>query len=119
MVIPVLITFRHMQPSHAIEDAIRELAAKLDRFHPRITSCRVAVEAARHRHMKSSVFHVRVDVTVPGSELVAVSDTSAPSPHQDVYLALSDAFHEMRRQLEDHASRVRGDVKDHAGRRPG
>ena len=119
MLIPVQVTFRHMNSSSALEAAILERAAKLDRFHPRIVGCRVAVEVARHRHVKGRVYLVRVDVTVPGSELVARSETTVPTPHEDVYVAMRDAFHEVRRRLEDHARRLRGDVKSHSARRAG
>jgi hypothetical protein len=33
MQVPLAISFRNMEPSPAIEDAIREKAAKLDTFH--------------------------------------------------------------------------------------
>ena len=49
MNIPLKITFRNMPPSKAIEDNVREKAAKLDSFSDRIMSCRVIVEAP-HRH---------------------------------------------------------------------
>ena len=73
MVIPVQVTFRNMSTSEALEAVIRERAAKLDRFHPHIMACRVAVEAARHRHMRGSVFHVRFDVTVAHGEVVVTA----------------------------------------------
>jgi ribosomal subunit interface protein len=119
MEIPVQVTFRNMSTSDAIEEAIREMAAKLDKFHPRIIGCRVAVEAAQHRHMKGKVFHVRFDVTVAHGELVASGGTTAPTPHENVYIALNEAFHEIRRRLEDHAQRLRSEVKRHRVRRAG
>jgi ribosomal subunit interface protein len=119
MVIPVQITFRNMSTSEALEAAIRERAAKLDRFHPHVMGCRVAVEAARHRHMRGTVFHVRFDVTVAHGEVVASGDTRAPTPHENVYIALRDAFEEVRRCLEEHAQRIRGEVKRHSLRRAG
>jgi len=119
MEIPVQVTFRNMSTSNALEAAIREKAAKLEKFHPHILGCRVAVEAARHRHMKGNVFRVRVEVIVPHGEIVASSDTTAPAPHENAYMALNDAFHEVRRRLEDHAQRLRGDVKAHGTRRTG
>ncbi len=119
MLIPVQVTFRRMNASDALEAAVREEAAKLERFHPGIIGCRVAVEAAHHRHVKGSIYLVRIDVTVPGSELVARSETSAPTPHENAYVAMRDAFHEMRRSLEDHAQRIRGEVKNHSTRRAG
>lgn len=119
MLTPVQITFRNMNPSAAVDAAIRERAEKLDRFHPGIIACRVAVEAARHRHIKGSIYDVRVDVTVPGGEIVARSETAAPTPHENVFVAVRDAFDEARRRLEDHARRLRGEVKSHTSRRAG
>jgi hypothetical protein len=34
--------------------------------------------------------------------------------HQDVYVAIRDAFDAAVRQVEDQAQRLRGDVKSHA-----
>ena len=120
MVIPVQVTFRNMSTSDALEAAIREKAAKLDRLHPRIImGCRIAVEAERHRHMRGSLFRVRIDLTVAQGELVASGNTTQPAPHENVYLAVNEAFDEVRRQLEDHAQRLRGEVKAHGARRTG
>jgi ribosomal subunit interface protein len=119
MVTPVQITFRHMATSDALEAAIREKVAKLERFHPHIIGCRVAVEATQHRQMKGNVFRVRFDVTVAHGEIVAEDNTTAGQPHEDVYIALNEAFHEVRRRLEDHAQRLRGEVKHHRTRRTG
>ena len=38
-----------------------------------------------------------------------------PRPrHKDIYVAISDSFRAMRRQLQDYVRRLRGDVKTHA-----
>ena len=57
---------------------------------------------------------MRIDVTVPGTELFATSDNEPEGAHTDAYVALRDAFEDMRRQLEDYARRQRGDVKRHS-----
>lgn len=44
MELPVQITYRNMDPSDAVTARIETEAAKLDKFFPRITSCRVVVE---------------------------------------------------------------------------
>jgi ribosomal subunit interface protein len=116
MVIPIEVTFRNMGHSAAIEEAIRERAAKLDRFYPRITSCRVVVEAAHRRANGRAIFQVRVDVTVPGRELASHSEPAPGRYHEDVYIAIREAFDQMGRELEDHARRRRGYVKQHEAR---
>jgi len=70
MEIPLKITFRDMPLSKAVEATIREKAAKLESFYDRIMSCRVMVEAPHRHHHKGKAYQVRIDITVPGGELV-------------------------------------------------
>ena len=113
MKLPLQITFRDMQPSPAIEADITKKAEKLDHFFDRIMSCRVVVEQHHKHHHQGNLFHVRIDVTVPGNELVVSRDPGQNHAHEDVYVAIRDAFDAMRRQLEDHARERRQDVKSH------
>lgn len=108
----VQVTFRNMPTSSAIETLVDEKAAWLQRYFPRLQSCRVVVEMGSHRQGKPAVYHVRIDVTVPGSEIVASHDPAA-TPYEDAYTAVRDTFDIMRRLLQQHARRVRGDVKTH------
>jgi cold shock CspA family protein len=48
---------------------------------------------------------VRVDVTVPGSELVASKE------QEELYAAIRDAFEAAERQVDSWSQRIRGDVK--------
>jgi ribosomal subunit interface protein len=90
------IRFNGMEPSGALASAAREKAAKLDLFCPVITACHVVIELAHKHRRQGRPFAVRLDVTLPGHRL-AVSRVE----HEDVYVALRDAFDHMRRQLED------------------
>jgi ribosomal subunit interface protein len=114
MMIPLELTFRNMGHSDAIEAAVRERAAKLERYYPRIISCRVIVEELHRRENAPGIsYHVRVDVRVPGGEFVGDKEPPPQRFHEDVYVALRDAFDGVRRELEDHARRQRGEVKTH------
>ncbi|OGI46001.1 MAG: ribosomal subunit interface protein [Candidatus Muproteobacteria bacterium RBG_16_65_34] len=109
MQIPLQVTFRDMPQSDAVETRIREKADKLERYYDRIMACRVVVEMPqRHKH-QGKLHSVRIDLTVPGAELVANH-----ALHEDVYIAIREAFDAMQRQLEDYARRQRGEVKNHA-----
>jgi ribosomal subunit interface protein len=113
MRLPLQITLRGMEPSAAMETRIRELAGRLDRFSAQIMRCQVIVEAPhRHRH-QGALYEVHIHVTVPGSELTASREHRALHSHEDVYVALRDAFRAMRRQLEDYERERRQDVKHH------
>jgi ribosomal subunit interface protein len=107
------ITFRHVPPSPALEEAIREKAAKLDQFCDHIMGCRVVVEAPQHRHHRGNLYNLRIDVTVPGGELVVTRNPSQRHAHEDMYVVIRDAFDAMRRQLEDYVREERGAVKTH------
>lgn len=111
MQIPLQITIRDMPTSAALEDHIREKAAKLEQFYPPLMGCRVVVELPhKHKH-QGKLFNVRIDLTVPGSEIVINRDQS-----EDIYVALRDAFDAAKRKLEDYGRRQRGSVKTHEKR---
>jgi len=110
MQIPLQITFRHMKRSPALEAEVREHADRLDKFHDRIMSCRVVIEERHQHHRQGNHFHVSLDLTVPGSELVASREPDAHHAYTDVHVAVRDAFDSMRRQLEDYAR-----THDHRG----
>ena len=97
-----------MPHSEALEAKIRDRAVKLEEFYARITSCRVTVEELRKHHQQGRHFQVKVDVRVPGRELVANL-----AHHEDVYVALRDAFDSVKRQLEETLRLKRGDIKVH------
>ena len=106
MRIPLQITVRDVQHSDALEARIREKAAKLEQFHPRIMSCRVTVEEAHKHRNQGRHFQVRLDVRVPGREIVANRDHA-----EDPYVALREAFDAAKRQLEELARSQRGELK--------
>lgn len=114
MELPIQISFRNMTPSPAVEADIREHAERLNRYFGRIIACRVAVKASTRRQHKGRIYHLRVSLTVPGREIVVKRDPSEHHAHEDILVAIRDAFDAVRRQLEDHARRSRGDVKVHA-----
>lgn len=113
MDIPLQVSFRNMDHSDAVEAKVRERAVKLEKFFGHLTSCRVMVEAPDRHHRKGKLFHVRIDLGVPGKELVVSRHPKSKQAHEDVYVAVRDAFDAARRQLEDHVRRIEGRVKSH------
>lgn len=115
MRIPLEVIFRHMEPSAAAEARIAEKVAKLEQFYDQLTRCQVVVEAPHEHHRQGKLFHVSIDLTVPGGELLVTRGHHHQShAHEDVYVAIRDAFDAARRRLEDYARQQRGDVKRHA-----
>lgn len=110
---PVEVVFHNMDHSDAVEADVRQKAAKLARFYDRIIGVRVVVEAPHRTHHKGKLYHVNVDVSVPGGEVVVTRQGPKDHAHEDVYVAVRDAFNAAGRRLEDHARKIRGDVKTH------
>ena len=128
---PLQITFRNMEPSAAVSDRIRSEVDKLDRFYDRITCCKVLVEAPHRHHRRGDQFHVRIEVAVPGQEIVIKNSPGKKfafeaegtgkwskhleegGAHKDVYLTIRNSFQAARRRLEEYARKLRGDVKLH------
>jgi ribosomal subunit interface protein len=113
MQIPLEIVFHNVDRSPAVEAAVRERVAKLERFAENITSCRVAIEAPHRHHQQGNLYTIRVDLRFPGGEAVAHRSPDANHAHEDLYVALRDAFKAARRQLQDRQRIRRGDVKSH------
>ncbi|RFC31840.1 MAG: ribosomal subunit interface protein [Candidatus Nitrotoga sp. MKT] len=109
---PLQITVRNIEHSDALETRICDKAQKLEEFCKHIMSCRVVVEAPHKHHHQGKQFNVRIEIGVPGNEIVVNRDH-----HEDVYVALRDAFNAAKRQLEDYARKIRGDVKTHEPKR--
>lgn len=114
MRIPLEVTFRHMEPSPAAEARIAEKVAKLEQIYSQITRCHVVIEAPHEHHRQGKLFHVTLDITVPGSEIVINRGHNHQShAHEDVYVAIRDVFDAAKRRLEEYARQQRGDVKHH------
>jgi ribosomal subunit interface protein len=108
MKLPVQITFHGMDASDAVEVSVRDKVDHLERFSAGIMSCRVAIDLLqKHRH-QGRPYGVRIDLTIPGRELVVDR-----VENEDVYVAVRDAFDDMKRQLEDAVRQQRGQEKQH------
>ena len=114
MQIPLQITIRDVAHSDELEQHIRDKAKKLDEFFGHITSCHVTVEMPHKHHHQGKQFNVRINISVPSHPEIVVNHDH----HEDVYVALRDAFDAARRQLEDYVRKLRGDVKTHEAKRP-
>ena len=131
------ISYRNIERTDELERRIREEAADLERFFDRIIGCHVMVEVPHEHREHGRHVHVRIDLVVPGGEIVVRREPSlhralqqldttenqkrfeVQAQHEHVFVALGDAFDVARRRLQDHVRRTRGAVKLHQGPRAG
>lgn len=114
MSIPVEITFRGMSPSLAVEAAVERWMGRLEHVDDQIQRCSVWIELPHRHQRRGARFDVRIVLAIPGREITVAQDPGRSESHDDVYLAIADAFLAARRQLQDHAQIRRGNVKTHA-----
>lgn len=115
MPIPLEITFESgLTPSDALRRRIGKEAEKLEKFHDRIVSCRVAVKGRSHRRKHGDLFDVRLQISTPGGRDIVI-DRNPPEnhAHEDAYVAIRDAFNAARRKLQDLHRRQQGQTKAH------
>ena len=114
---PLEIVFHNLKHSAAVEAAIRERFAKLEKRYDRLTHCRVSVEALRRQHRTGNLFQVHIDMLVPGAEL-AVSKQPQKAKERyadpDVYTSIKDAFAAAERQLKRFKRQKREDLQPQA-----
>lgn len=115
MQIPLQVTFEGgLEASEALRARIEREAVKLERFHDRITSCRVAVIGRGHRRRQGDLYAVRLQITGPGeADVVVDRNPPADHAHEDAFVTVRDAFNAARRRLQDRRRRMQGQVKAH------
>ena len=113
MELPLQISFHEVPHSDALEQWIRRKAEGLERYAPHLMRCRVVVEAHHRHHQQGGLFRIRIELTVPGHDVVVSSEQHERQEHENPYVAVRDAFRAARRQLEDTVRRVRGATKAH------
>lgn len=123
---PLEIVFHGLPSSQEIEADIRRRAEKLDQLYPRITSCRVSIEAQHnpaagreHTGPKpiAGRWCVHVEVRVPGGDLISTRDPHGSAQkyaHMDLHTLIHDSFRSTERQLIAFKDRQRDKVKHHA-----
>jgi cold shock CspA family protein/ribosome-associated translation inhibitor RaiA len=114
MLLPLQITFRDLDPSPALETRIRELVQRLEKFSAQILRCHVIVEAGHGHGRQGHLFQVHFQVTAPGGRIIANREHRQRQSHEDVHVALRDAYRAVRRRLQDHERQRRREVKHHA-----
>jgi ribosome-associated translation inhibitor RaiA len=120
---PVQIAYGAVNQSDALDALIEKEGAKLHRFFDRIVSCRVVIDKPHRHHLRGAPLYVRIEIGVPGEELVVshtpearhtlaedgsaqIEKASEEDPvYRDAPLAIRDAFRKARRLLQDYADR--------------
>jgi ribosome-associated translation inhibitor RaiA len=125
--LPVDVVFRNMRRRVSGEARIRERAGALAGLYDRIERCRVVVEVPHRHHEAGNHYQVRIELAVPGRDIVIDHDSSrrARQPgeavprkssetavtHRQLLIAVQDAFDAAERRLKRMVERRRPRAK--------
>jgi ribosomal subunit interface protein len=114
MISDTKVVFRNIDHSPAVEEAVYKRLEKLERYCDEIQSLRVILESPHNNHHKGKVFHVGVEAMVPNHDIVVTHDQHDKHSHEDIYIAIRDAFNAVERRLKA----VYGKQRDRVTRSP-
>lgn len=114
MSLPLELSFQNLERSDFIEENVKQRYKKLQSISSEISRCHVVIKAPHKHHHQGNHYEVTIDLKVPGAELAVAKNTGVSEAHEDLYVALRDAFDAMVRQLSRWKDKRRLDVKQHS-----
>jgi len=100
MISDTQVVFRGIDHSQAVEDAVYKRLNKLERFSDEIQSLRVILESPHNNHYKGKVYHVGVEAFIPNHDIHVTHEQHDKHEHEDIYVAIRDAFNALERRLK-------------------
>jgi len=115
MQIPIELSFHGCDHSDALEREIRAHVTKIEEFYGRIMSCRVVVELPHKSHAQGKLFHVNIDMSLPGAGHVVHNDRGQDPAHADVHVAVRDGFNAVEAQVKKIVTKRRDEERRATG----
>ena len=99
---PLDLCFRHDLEGEHIKDFVYNMAAKLNRFSHHIEHCRVVLDQSGAHHQRNRLYHVTINIDVPGKTITVKHDSETGSGFENLYLSIHFAFGAAIRRLKRH-----------------
>jgi cold shock CspA family protein len=113
---PVEIDLQGMVATAELKDAIARHLQQFEERFGRITAGRIALKTPSGRHHTGGLFEINIHLALPDGREVNVGHTRQDDErYADLHFALNRTFKRARRQLQDRARRLEGQIKSHEG----
>lgn len=99
------VIFHSMEPSEAVRQRGEALLQRLARLSPGIMRGKMVIEGRHRHHHQGNLYHVTIRLHLPGLDVEVTHDPELNHAHEDVYVAMRDAFRAARRQLKAYEQR--------------
>lgn len=94
------IVYHNIDQTEAISDAVQKRIDKLQRYCDQIINGRVVLDSPHNNHHKGKVYSVTIEIHTPALEVRVNQDQHDNQAHEDLYVAIRDAFNVAERQLK-------------------
>ena len=94
------IVYHNIDQTEAISDAVQKRIDKLERYCDQIINGRVVLDSPHNNHQKGKVYSVTLEIHTPALEVRVNQDQHDNHAHEDLYVAIRDAFNVAERQLK-------------------
>ncbi|MDG2141661.1 MAG: HPF/RaiA family ribosome-associated protein [Gammaproteobacteria bacterium] len=94
------ILFHKIDQSHALVQAVQKRINKLGRFCDQIMSGRVVLDSPHNYHLKGKVYSVSIEIHTAFKKVIVNQEQHNNHAHEDLYIAIRDAFDIAERQLK-------------------
>lgn len=111
------VVFHNIDQSSAINEAVQKRISKLERYSDQIITGRVVLDSPHNNHHKGKVYSVGLEIHTPTKEVRVNQEQHDNHAHEDLYVAIRDAFNAAERQLKsiDKSHRTDKSVKPGSG----
>ena len=94
------VVFHNIDQTAAINDAVQKRVSKLQRYCDQILTGRVVLDSPHNNHHKGRVYSVGLEIHTPSKEVRVNQEQHDNHAHEDLYIAIRDAFNAAERQLK-------------------
>ena len=95
----IQIVFHSIDQTDALTEAVAKRIDKLERYCDQIINGRVVLDSPHNHHHKGKVYSVSIEIHTPQIEVRVNQDQHDKQAHEDLYVAIRDAFNVAERQL--------------------
>ncbi len=94
------IVYHNIDQTEAISEAVQKRIDKLERYCDHIINGRVVLDSPHNNHYKGKVYSVTLEIHTPELEVRVNQDQHDNHAHEDLYVAIRDAFNVAERQFK-------------------
>lgn len=106
------IQYLGFRESEAVSAVVQNHVDSLERMSPNLISCHVVLTRPSRKHQQGTLYQIKLRLHMPGTNIIIDKDPGMNQAHEDVYVAIRDAFLAAKRKIEDY-NRIRsGRVKE-------